>query len=537
MSEGPQKKQFSSFRAFFWPIHGYECKKFFPMLLLFFLLNFNYNVLRSLKDSLVITAEGSGAEVIPFIKVWVMFPTSIIMTWFFARVSNRASRENVFYIIFSVFLLYYFIFIAFLYPNRDAIHLHGAANYLEGVLPLGFKGFIAMVRYWSFTSFYVMSELWGNIILFLLFWGFANEITRVNEAKRFYGLFGIGANLSGVAAGYASIYLCRHEYNPFFFYGNSAWEQSLFMMVSLIIIVGLLVMVIFSKLNKFLFRNEKLCDQSSVKNMKGKPKEKMSLWRSCSYVLQSRYLLSLTLIVVSYNLVINLVEVLWKHQVRALYPSPGEYHMYMSQVTVILGVIATFVAFFVSGNLIRKFGWTVTAMVTPVTLFVTSILFFGFFFLQEPLAPFMASVFGVTPLMATVFFGSLQNCLSRGCKYTVFDATKEMAFIPLSSSSRSKGKAAIDGVCIRLGKSGGSVIYQGLLVVFSTIIASAPYIAVVLLCTIIIWMFAVRLLGLQFHDLTAKASNDSQEELIKEDRKEVAKPLFEEAIITKPYPS
>jgi len=38
---------------------------------------------------------------------------------------------------------------------------------------------------------------WG----FFSFWGFANDITKVSESKRFYSLFGIGASLAMFVAG------------------------------------------------------------------------------------------------------------------------------------------------------------------------------------------------------------------------------------------------------------------------------------------------------------------------------------------------
>ena len=77
-----------------------------------------------------------------------------------------------------------------------------------------------------------------------------------------------------------------------------------------------------------------------------------------------------------------------------------------------------------------------------------------------------------------------------------------LAFVPLPAEKKLIGKAAIDGICSRLGKSGGSVVYQSLLLLFSTISASAPYVAVVLFSAIIIWVFSVRLLGKQFNHLT-----------------------------------
>ena len=33
-----------------------------------------------------------------------------------------------------------------------------------------------------------MAELWGSVVASLLFWGFANELTSVPEAKKYYPL-------------------------------------------------------------------------------------------------------------------------------------------------------------------------------------------------------------------------------------------------------------------------------------------------------------------------------------------------------------
>ena len=150
-SFGP--KEFTGLRAFFWPVHQRELKKFLPMFLLFFLIFFDYNVLRTMKDALVVTAKSSGAEVIPFIKVWVMFPGAILMTYLFTRLSNRFSFETVFYTLMSLFLVYFFLFAFFAYPMREELHANELADSLQAWLPLGFKGLIAMIRYWLFTKF------------------------------------------------------------------------------------------------------------------------------------------------------------------------------------------------------------------------------------------------------------------------------------------------------------------------------------------------------------------------------------------------
>lgn len=501
--------EFSGWRAFLWPVHNRELKKLIPMLLIFFLISFDYNVLRNLKDAIVVTAKSSGAEVIPFIKVWVMFPGALLLTFLFTRLSNRMTREKVFYVMISSFLLYFFIFTFILYPARDSLHPHSTADALQAYLPLGFKGLIAMFRNWTFTSFYVMSELWSNIILALLFWGFANQVTRIGEAKRFYCLFGIGANISGVAAGQASVYLCSQGFNPNLPFGQDAWEQSLIMLTTLIILSGLVAISIFRWMHTRIIPNPIYCDPVEAKEEH--EETKLSLRDSFSYLIRSKYLMSIALVVVAYNLVINLVEVVWKHQVKELYTNPADFNMYMNEITTITGIVATITSLFITGNAVRKYGWTFTAMLTPVILFITSLGFFGFFFGKAYLADGVLSLLGTTPLAIVVFFGSSQNILSRAAKYTVFDATKEMAFVPLSSECKIKGKAAIDGVCSRLGKSGGSVIHQTLLLTFATITASAPYVAGILLTTIVVWMGATRVLGKQFSTLTAPSDKSRKE--------------------------
>lgn len=506
MSKEESPREFSGLRTFFWPVHRYELKKLLPMLAIFFLLSFDYNVLRCMKDTLVITAEKSGAEIIPFIKVWVMFPTSVLMTYIFIRLSNHYSRETVFYSMMSLFLGYFFIFAFALYPARDYLHPHASADTLQTLLPEGLKGFVAMYRYWTFTTFYVMSELWGNIVLFLLFWGFANQITKMDEAKRFYGLFGIGTNLSGVAAGVTSILVSQFSAFSSIHTGKDAWGQSLTVLITLVLISGVLAMGVFRWLNQVAMQDPRLIYKADQVNQK--EKKKFSMRENLRFLATSKYVFSIAAIVIAYNVIINLVEILWKQELcEFLEQDPMRYNNYMNQVTTLIGILATFTSLFISGNVIRKFGWTFTAMITPAILLITSVGFFGFFFFKER-PEFVMSIFGVTPLAIVVFFGSLQNCFSRAAKYTVFDATKEMAFVPLSSDAKIKAKAAIDGICNRLGKSSGSVIYQALLVFCSTITACVPYVAVCLFAIISIWMLSVKTLGKQFQDLTMPETDD-----------------------------
>jgi len=193
--------EFGKWRAFLWPIHAHELKKLLPMLLLLFFILFNYTVLRDTKDTLIVTAQGSGAEAIPFLKVYGVLPFAVLFMVVYAKLSNKLSKPALFYTMVSSFLVFFALFALVLYPNKELLHPNAFCDKMLAILPKGFSGLIAIIRNWTYSAFYIMSELWGSVALSLLFWGFANDITKVSESKRFYSLFGMGANFALILAG------------------------------------------------------------------------------------------------------------------------------------------------------------------------------------------------------------------------------------------------------------------------------------------------------------------------------------------------
>lgn len=487
--------QFGAFRSFFWPIYPHELRKIVPMIFILFFICFNYAIVRNMKDSLVVTV--SGAEVIPFIKVWVMLPSAVLLTLLFSKLCNIFSQERVFYIIVSLFLAGFALFGYVLYPNREALMPVESVAFLQNTLPAGFKGLISMYQNWTLTACYVMSELWGSMVLVVLFWGFANEVTPLKEAKRFYSVFPIWLNIATITASQISNWVTRGHVET-----ANPWDNTLSSLVGLLLVSGVLSMIAFWLANRYVFTGKSFEDLHSVKKEAApKGKKKISFRESIAYVSNSKYLVCIAIVVVAYNLVINLVEVVWKDQLRLLYPLPTDYNTYMNNLTTVTAILASLMALLIP-KMFSGIGWTKTAMVTPILMFVTSLFFFFFLIFQNSLTDTFLAVLGMSPLFLAVFFGSAQNVLSKTCKYSVYDATKEMAYIPLSHDCKLKGKAAIDGVGSRLGKSGGSLIHQGLLMVFVTLSNSAPYVAAILMIAIFLWILAVKALGVQFNELT-----------------------------------
>lgn len=492
---------FSRLRSFFWPIYRHELKKLVPMLAIFFLTCFNYNILRNLKDTIVVTSTESGAAIIPFIKVYAVLPGAIITTLLFSYLSSRMSREKVVYCILSSFLAFFLLFAFVFYPNLETFHPTALAAALQKKAPVGLHGLIQVFSNWTFTLYYVSSELWGSLVLLVLFWGFVNEITSVEEATRFYAIFGVACNISNIFGGQAGLSLTLGSYNPAIPFGNTHWEQSVMLLNLLACAIILILMGIFWWINRYVVPD--LPTNLQTTNTNNKKKLKMSFKDQFRLMMKNRYLMWVALIVLGYNITMNMVEVIWKNQLKLAYPSPTEFNIYMNNLSVYIGYAATFSGLFLSGQIIRKFGWMPSALVTPLLLFFSSSAFFFFLIFGEQVSGMTFALFSTTPLMLTVFFGGVQNCLVKACKYTFFDTTKELALIPLSSDLKLQGKAVIDGVGSRLGKSGGSLTLQMLLIFFSTLSASAPIASFIIMGFLLLWILSVFKTGHAFEELTS----------------------------------
>ncbi|OGN56084.1 MAG: AAA family ATPase [Chlamydiae bacterium RIFCSPHIGHO2_12_FULL_44_59] len=495
----PATKEFGKWRSLLWPIHTFELKKFLPMFLLFFFINFVYTILRDTKDTLVVSA--SGAETIPFLKLYGTIPGAIIFMLIFTKLSNTVKRERLFMGVVAFFAIFFSLYAVFLYPAREALTPTFLTNWMGSHLPQGLNGLVGMIKYWPASLFYIMSELWGSAAVSLLFWGFANQITRVSESKRFYALFGIGANIAMFPSGeLIKIFANLKDRLPA---GVDTWQVTLNYTMAAVVLACGAAIATYWWINKNVLTDARFYDPSEVKVKKSKPK--MSIKESLLFLVRSPYLLAITMLVIGYGMSINLVEVIWKSQLQLQYPDKHAYQHFMGCFSQLTGAITVLMMFFVSGNIIRKKGWYTAAIATPVILGLSAAGFFTFVVFRDQLGGFV-SMFGTSPLFFAVMFGMIQNIMSKSTKYSMFDPTKEMAYIPLDAEVKLKGKAAIDVVGARLGKSGGSIILQMLLIVFNaaSVVVLAPYIGVILAGVIAAWMFAVKALNKKYTALSAE---------------------------------
>ncbi len=488
MSKPIENPQFSKLRDAFWPIQKNELKKFLPMGMMMFLVLFNYTLLRNTKDALLITAPACGAEVIPFLKPWVMV-CAVLFFVVYIKLSNILNRAALFYSCLLPFLVFFAAFAFIIYPEREFLHPSPASILaLREVCP-NLKWMISLYGVWSYAIFYILAELWGVVVISLLFWQFANEITRTNEAKRFYSFFGLLGNFALISAGIFVEWLTQINTQPSH---ADAWGMMITYMMVSIIVVGIGIISVYWWMNHYVLTDPLFYDAAkSMGNNRKEDKPKLSFMASLRDIFSSKYLGFIALLLFSYNISMNIIAVTWQSQIKAYLPNANDYFAFMGRFSFWTGIV-TILLILTTKGVVRRFGWFTGAIITPAMILFTSILFFAFVLFQDHLNDVVA-FFGVTSVYVAVMVGAVQNILSKGTKYSLFDPTKEMAYIPLDQELKVKGKAAVDVIGGRLGKSSGGFIQFSLLTLTAgNQLTIAPYLSGIIVFVCFAWLGAVK---------------------------------------------
>jgi AAA family ATP:ADP antiporter len=123
--------------------------------------------------------------------------------------------------------------------------------------------------------------------------------------------------------------------------------------------------------------------------------------------------------------------------------------------------------------------WKTAALVTPSAIGLSLIFFM---LVQNKDAYWLgrfAAFFQTNPLKIALFFGSFQFCICRAIKGTLFDASKELAYFPLTEDLKSKGKLVIDGLASRTGYCLAAGINQSLFSLFGSFQGGLPAAALI----------------------------------------------------------
>ncbi len=477
---------------------------FFAAFFIVSLININYYILRSIRNTLAVSLSSVGAELIPAIQFWALLPLTILLIYGLSVFMRKHRPSSIFMFTTAAFSLFFLLFSLFIFPNRAFLESLSFPLIAKALPSLGH-----LLHNWTASLYYVAAELWKVAILSVLFFGFLNQRISLKMAKGLYSPILLGGSLGGLIAGPVTIFcsdLGKKLTGPL---DLSSWQISFILMSTILASVGGTIILIFSWLKN------RLNQQDAEINTHESPDKPLpiALLESLKTILHSRYLFSLCMMVVFDYVAYYLYEIFFLDMLKKIYADPNNYCAFNGRLTFWSSLLTTFSALFIAPVMLKKCKWRVPALITPLVVMVFSFGFFGCTIFHDSVFIIaLANLAGTSSMGLAVIIGSCLFCMARAAKSTVFDASKELAFIPLPRELQSKGKLIVDGLASRTGCALAAAVNQVLFATFSTIEAGMPAAAILSFGAVSIWIRGVLHVG----RVVDKASSDPLNQALSE---------------------
>ncbi len=158
-----------------------------------FLLLAGYYLLKTIREPLVLAAEGGGAEVKSYASAAIA-ALLIILVPIYGAIASRVSRVK---LINSVTLFFILCLVGFFLWAR-VVGVAGAppADGAE-MPPPGFGQLALGVAFFIWVGIY-------NLMVIAQFWAFANDVYTVEQGKRLFAIVAFGASLGAIAGSYVA---------------------------------------------------------------------------------------------------------------------------------------------------------------------------------------------------------------------------------------------------------------------------------------------------------------------------------------------
>lgn len=485
---------FSFIRRTFWPVKNSELPKVLSLAFLIFFSLFNQNLLRILKDSILISEV--SAEITNFAKICVLMPLATLFIIGYTKATNHYRFASIYYVLIISFTTFFAFFAFVLYPNVEMFHPDQLkTKELMAIYP-NLKWYIALFGNWAYVVFYVLAELWPNIFYILMCWHIANQITSSEEAGRVYTSIALIGNSSAVLVGWGMSSIASND-SYILKYINSTNHNLDTVQIAIMMLCFSSVFMIL--IIRYIDNYHPLQARSNTHKLK------LGIKESLRYILESRYLWLILIISAAFGLTMNLIEGVWRAKIKELYPTMRGYMECASTSIMWTGIVIMIVTV-IGNNLMRFFGWLAVAMITPVTMLVTGVIFFALVIYGDGFYHLLNIKYFESPLAFAVFIGMVQNIITKGTKYSVSDASREMLYIPLNEELKTKGKAAVDIISSKIGKSLSSLIQMTLFTIFpfATYDTFAILLMIIFITAAVIWILSLKTINVDYQKLLSK---------------------------------
>ncbi len=299
---------------------------------------------------------------------------------------------------------------------------------------------------WATFALYVLKDIYV-VMLVECFWSYANLTSESTTARWTYGFYCFAGSLGGTLTGLITVPVARD-------YGT---RSVLWLLIPWLLVVAVACRVA-----------SRWADRPPPPAKPG-----LILAEGWAVLAKSRYLVLLLILIAVVQVSITLVDFGYNRALEASYPDPD-------QRTGVIGQIysatngAAMVLQLLTGPLLKLLGVPLTLTLVPALL-ATSLV--------------------AHALHPRFIFLAFTKVASKALDYSLFRASKEMLYIPLSYAEKTQGKALVDVLTYRVAKGLAAAL---LLLPWWQ---DGRWLLLTLLLLLTIWILLVRPLGKRFRAL------------------------------------
>lgn len=326
---------------------------------------------------------------------------------------------------------------------------------------------------WVNWSFYLFGDLWSTVWV-TTFWAYLNEMTRVEQSKRLYGLIGAGGPLGGLMANLAVWQFVRSQ-------GTATILIGCAVATAIVALIMLRLEMLASRPDAPVRRE----DENLMRiEEKVPPKQRNPAIDGARLVFASRYLMAIAAIVFLYEITSQILDYQYSSAADVAVEGSGATQAFFAQIGTIVNGLGFFVSVFLVSFVMRRFGLRTALLILPVAMAVASGVYFA------------------VPMLITA---ALLTISDNALSYSMNQTARETLFEPTSDDVVYKARAFINMFVQRVGK--GAAILMAL--ALSAI--NIRFLSILALVVIVIWAGFALYAGRRFDEITKEGERRQRE--------------------------
>ncbi|MDZ7659016.1 NTP/NDP exchange transporter [Fodinibius sp.] len=434
-----KKSIIESIRKNFFDIKKKEWPNVIMMSLFFFMVIATFWVLKPLKRGLLVNfyqehplqllgTSFAGAEVEQLAKVVNMLVVYVIVV-VFTLLSRKLQRQHL-NLTLNLFFAGLFILFASLMNNP------GPA---------------------TSWSFYVLGDMFNSAMV-TFFWAYSNDIFTSDQAKRTYGIVGLGGIIGGIVGSTVVVGYVNQLGRPTLLY---------------LCLIPLAVMI---AIGYYVNSRTKDTERPS-QDPCAEGKRCSAIFEGADIVFKSKYLISIVGIIALYEMVSNIVDFQLSATIASSISGDLDKDAYFGFVGQITSIISLAVQLFLTSFVMKRYGVGIALLFLPIAITLGSV---GFL------------------VIPSLLFVTIMSASDNSLNYSINQSAKEALYTPTEQDVKYKAKAFIDMFVQRFAKVLAVVL--NLAVAAWVGLEHVRWLSIACLIILVFWILAVRYAGRKFEE-------------------------------------